>query len=171
MGEKGRECYNSKDPIYLNLALAENSKNRIPIISSLAPGPAQCAMHSNCSVSSYGMTERKLAVAVVLLLWRWNDFPLFCYGPHPRHISPEGALRGYPCQRAGNGLGLSASGLHFLFVCLFVCLFMAAPTAHGGSQARGPIGTIATGLHQSHSNMGSKPHLQPTPQLTATLDP
>ena len=31
----------------------------------------------------------------------------------------------------------------------------------------GQIGAVAAGLHQSHSNAGSKPHLQPTPQLTA----
>ena len=40
-----------------------------------------------------------------------------------------------------------------------------------GSQARGPIRAVAASLHQSHSNMGSKPHLQPTPQLMATPDP
>ena len=28
--------------------------------------------------------------------------------------------------------------------------------AYGGSQARGRIGAIAAGLHQSHSNAGSK---------------
>ena len=43
--------------------------------------------------------------------------------------------------------------------------------AYGGSQARGPIGIIATGLRQSHSNVGSEPHLQSIPQLTATPDP
>ena len=43
--------------------------------------------------------------------------------------------------------------------------------AYGGSQAKSQIGAVATGLHQSHSNAGSKPDLQPTPQLTATLDP
>ena len=42
--------------------------------------------------------------------------------------------------------------------------------AYGGSQARGPVGAVATGLRQSHSNAGSEPHLQPTPQLTATPD-
>ena len=42
--------------------------------------------------------------------------------------------------------------------------------AYGGSQARGRIGAVATGLRQSHSNAGSEPRLQPTPQLTATLD-
>ena len=51
------------------------------------------------------------------------------------------------------------------------CLFGAAPMAYGGSQARGGIGTIAAGLHHSHSNTGSKMRLQPTLQLTATLDP
>ena len=60
------------------------------------------------------------------------------------------------------------------FVCLFFCLFAiswAAAAAHGGSQARGRIGAVAIGLRQSHSNAGSEPSLQPTPQLTATLDP
>ena len=46
----------------------------------------------------------------------------------------------------------------------FPCLFRATPTAYGGSQTRGPIGAVATGLHHSHSNVGSKPHLQPTRQ-------
>ena len=62
----------------------------------------------------------------------------------------------------------------FLFVCLFVFPFAfsrAAPAAHGGSQARGPVGAAGTGLRQSHSSVGSEPRLQPTPQLTATRDP
>ena len=49
-----------------------------------------------------------------------------------------------------------------LFIYLFICLFAfsrAAPAAYGGSPARGLIGTVATGLHQSHSNTGSKPRL------------
>ena len=33
------------------------------------------------------------------------------------------------------------------------------------------IGTAANSLHHSHSNKGSKLRLQPTPQLTTTLDP
>ena len=32
-------------------------------------------------------------------------------------------------------------------------------------------GAIAAGLRHSHSNTRSEPHLQPTPQLTATLYP
>ena len=42
---------------------------------------------------------------------------------------------------------------------------------YGGSQARGLPGAVAAGLHHSHNNVGSEPHLQPTLQLTATLDP
>ena len=61
------------------------------------------------------------------------------------------------------------------YVCLFVfCLFAiswAAPEAYGGSHARGRIGAVATGLHHSHSNLGSELSLQPTPQLTAMSDP
>ena len=58
-----------------------------------------------------------------------------------------------------------------LFFFFVFCLFRAASTAYGGCQARGLIGTVATGLRHSHSNVGSKSCLQPTSQLTATLDP
>ena len=56
--------------------------------------------------------------------------------------------------------------LWFLFICLFLVFFAiswAAPTAYGGSQARGRIGAIASSLHHNHSNAGSEPRLQPTP--------
>ena len=59
---------------------------------------------------------------------------------------------------------------NFFFFCLFA-VSRAAPTAYAGSQARGRIGAVAAGLHQSHSNAGFEPRLQPTPQLMATLDP
>ena len=52
----------------------------------------------------------------------------------------------------------------------FFNLFRAIPAAYEGSQARGQIGAVAPGLRQSHSNAGSEPRLQPTPQLTATPD-
>ena len=67
---------------------------------------------------------------------------------------------------------LSLSELQFLFFFLFFFLLFlcAAPTACGGSQARGRIGAVVTGLHHSHSNAGSEPRLQPTPQLMATPD-
>ena len=61
--------------------------------------------------------------------------------------------------------------LFYFILFLSLCLFRAIPTAFGGSQARGPIGAVAAGQCQSHSNVGSEPRLQPTPQLTAALDP
>ena len=61
-------------------------------------------------------------------------------------------------------------GLFFVCFCLF-CLFRAPLVAYGGSQARGLIRAVATGLRQSHSNARSEPCLRPTPQLMATLDP
>ena len=71
------------------------------------------------------------------------------------------------------------AGFNFNFISLFLILTFfiffaisrAAPAAYGGSQARGLIRAVVTGLHQSHSNSGSEPHLQPKPQLTATPDP
>ena len=48
---------------------------------------------------------------------------------------------------------------------------MAAPATYGGSQAMGLIRATAAGLHRSHSNVGSKLRLRPTPQLMATRDP
>ena len=58
---------------------------------------------------------------------------------------------------------LDLAGKHFVcihsFIHSFIRLFAfsrTAPAAYGGSQARGLIGAVATGLHQSHSNVGSK---------------
>ena len=56
----------------------------------------------------------------------------------------------------------------FFFFVFFFAIFWAAPTAYGGSQARGPIGAVASGLRHSHSNTGSELHLL---QFTAMLDP
>ena len=50
--------------------------------------------------------------------------------------------------------------LFVLFLCFgFVLLFMATPVAYGSSWARGQIGAAASGLHTSHSNTRSEPHL------------
>ena len=45
---------------------------------------------------------------------------------------------------------------YVLFILSFCLFFRAAPTAYGGSQARGPIRATAAGLHHSHSNVGSE---------------
>ena len=58
----------------------------------------------------------------------------------------------------------------FFFFGLFF-VFRASPAAYGGFQARDQIGAVAASLRQSHSNAGSKLHLRPTPQLTASQIP
>ena len=54
-----------------------------------------------------------------------------------------------------------------LFFLSYV-LFRATPAAYGGFQARGQIGAVASGLHQSYSNARSELHLQPTPDPQPT---
>ena len=61
-------------------------------------------------------------------------------------------------------LKMTVQVIIYLFIFVF-CLFRAAPAAYGGSQARGLIGAVAAGHSHSHSNAGSEPRLQPTPQL------
>ena len=55
----------------------------------------------------------------------------------------------------------------------FFSFFGGGPktVVYGDSQARGPIGATAAGLHHSHSNAGSELCLRPIPQLMATPDP
>ena len=62
------------------------------------------------------------------------------------------------------------SGAESFFFPIFH-LLRAAPAAHGGAQARGPIGATTASLHHSHSNTRFQPSLQPTPQVMATTDP
>ena len=65
-----------------------------------------------------------------------------------------------------------AYSLFFFFLAFWLFAFSrATPSAYGGSQARGRIRAIATSLHQSHSNVGSKPRLRLTPQLMAMPGP
>ena len=56
--------------------------------------------------------------------------------------------------------------LSILFLS-FVFFFRAPPSTYGGSQGRGLIRAVASGLHHSHSNVGSEPCLRPTPQPMA----
>ena len=56
------------------------------------------------------------------------------------------------------------------FLCMLgLILFFFSFWGH--SQARHQIGAAAAGLHHRHSNSGSEPHLVPTSQLAAVLDP
>ena len=44
----------------------------------------------------------------------------------------------------------------FLCVCVFLPFLGPLPAAYGGSQARGPVGAVATSLCHSQSNTGSE---------------
>ena len=57
------------------------------------------------------------------------------------------------------------------FILFYFIVFRATPTAYGSSQGRDQTGAIAAGLPHSHRNTRSESRLQPTPQLTAMLDP
>ena len=53
-------------------------------------------------------------------------------------------------------MGHRTGRLFFIFIVFD--LFRVASVANACSQARGPIGAVATGLHHSHSNAGSFTH-------------
>ena len=57
------------------------------------------------------------------------------------------------------------------FLFFFFCLLGLHPRHVEVSQAKGLMGTVAAGLHQSHSNARSEPCLWTTPQLKAMPDP
>ena len=62
-------------------------------------------------------------------------------------------------------------GLVFSFLFFFFVLLGLHPRQYGGSQARGRIRAVVTGLHHSHSKARYEPHLGPTSQLMAMPDP
>ena len=105
---------------------------------------------------------RSLASKPLFMLpFTWNNF---CVYPFSKFF-PEvyfffealslGRINPYICN-------------YILFI--YLLFFKATPTACGGSQARGSIGAVVKGLHQSQSNAVSDQRLQPTPQLMATPD-
>ena len=109
---------------------------------------------------------------------RWNGWlNLPMWYPMTRRAVPHHCIQGLGPLRIllyKGFLKIISLFIYYLFVFLsfLVPYFSSAiSAAYGGSQAKGSIGAIAASLHQSHSNLGCKPHLQPTPQLTATLDP
>ena len=52
----------------------------------------------------------------------------------------------------GKGVQKEVDGTSFFFFCLFCYFFGPLPQHMGGSQAGGPVGAVAPGLRQSHSN-------------------
>ena len=78
---------------------------------------------------------------------------------------------GYIADTAGT-TALSVALPMYLFIYLFIYFpFRATPAAHGCTRARSRVRAAAAGLHHSHGNAGSEPHLRPTMQLVAKPDP
>ena len=109
-------------------------------------------------------------IAIPLLPWRWLSSAVIRLVHLKREYSSF--LERYKSSQALIILRhpLKQFILFYLFIFCLFGISWATPTAYGGSQARGLIRAVATSLYQSHSNAGSKPCLQPTPQLTATPD-
>ena len=61
-----------------------------------------------------------------------------------------------PCAATSIHLG---HPITFFFFSFSFCLFRASRAAYENSQARGRIGAAISGLHHSHSNLGSEPRL------------
>ena len=121
---------------------------------------------------SYGVGRRRGSDPVLLWLW-CRPAAVALIGPLAWELPHVvGVALKSPKKRGGENMSslafLSKSTLNaFFFFCLFA-ISWATLMAYGGSQARGgPIGAVATSLHHSHSNTGSEPRLQPTPQLMA----
>ena len=85
----------------------------------------------------------------------WKLYPLHWAGIKP---APQGQAWSLTHRTTAGPpqfffLFLSKNSFYYLFI---YCLFRATPAAYGSSQARGWNGTVATGLHHSHSNAGSE---------------
>ena len=60
---------------------------------------------------------------------------------------------------------------HLLSLVFFLNYIFLGGHTHHIWWVRGQIRAVAASAHHSLGNPGSKPHLRPTPQLTATPDP
>ena len=98
---------------------------------------------------------------------QWTHPPLLkvlCHFPAPFRLGPRQPLICFLWLYIRFAFYINGIKLFFAFA------LKDAPMQPGGFPARGPIGATAADLRHSHSNARSKPHLWPTPQLTATLD-
>ena len=80
-------------------------------------------------------------------------------------------IRTLVVSRVSSGTLWDNESVPFIYLFIYLGLFRAALAAYGRFQARGQIGAVAAGLCHSHSNMGSKLCLPPTPQLMVVPDP
>ena len=100
----------------------------------------------------------------VLSLYVWFGHGLFVHSiSQGKNKRREGS--GHPQSKTRHLPGSLGNKLDFLSFFFFF-FFRATAVAYVSSQATGGIRVVTAGLHHSHSNVGSEPQLQPTPQLT-----
>ena len=110
----------------------------------------------------------------LVLLWLWHRLaatapigPLAWEPPYAVGAAQENAKRRPKKKKKKRPFNESQylALLPYLSVFVFAFFFFsrAAPTAYGGSQARGLIRAVASGLRQSHSNTRSESSLRSIP--------
>ena len=111
----------------------------------------------------------------VSLLWFQNLGPLNIHMRLVKFTFPKTSLRSlfliHLLFLISPTEGTLISFVSLLTLTSYISFFRAAPAAYVSSQATGQRGAVAATLRHSHSNLGSEPHLQSTPQLPTTLDP
>ena len=171
---QGRNCYIMAVPVLIfcgNSILSSAVAALIHIPANSASGFPLLHMSAHvciCGLSDNSHSSRSEKIP----LWLWCAIPwwslrLSIFSVGLRMFSLGKCLFNFSVHLLG-----FYGGFLFFVVVVFVFLLFLGPllAAYGGSQARGWIGAVATRLRQSHSNAGSEPHLQATPQLTATPD-
>ena len=136
--------------------------------------PITCLTLCKSSISLFLLITNKLIKTFVLSRW-WN---VSCYQDNRAYdLSVTTQALGLYDQltsfkwKISGPLGTTFGFCKIINLFFFFGFSRAAPAAYGGSQARGLIRAVAASLRHSHSNARSEPHLQPTPQLMAMLDP
>ena len=118
-----------------------------------------CPWHAReFSGDSQTLCEKTLNMSDVILLQKEYQY-ILCWGEREQ-------LRNLACSTTT----LTQAALQFFF--FFFCLFAISwppPVAYGGSQARGPIGVVATGYARATATRD--PSHVCNPQLMATPDP
>ena len=114
--------------------------------------------------------ELRCTAADPMLLWLWRRLAAVALMKPPSWEPPY--AKGAALKKKKNAdfsLTESETVNMGLINPFFFFFLRAAPAAYGSSQ--GQSGAAAASLGLSHSSARSEPHLQPTQQLTVTLDP
>ena len=124
------------------------------------------------NVWSDSFKKRKFSWPCNVDIYIYISFWRGARGLHPRRVEVPGlGIKLLQWQHQILNLLCHRRTPVFLKYALLKFFLRAVPTAYGSSWARGWIRATAAGLHHSHSNTGSEPHLWPISHLKAMPDP